>query len=219
MEEEETADAPMEEDLPPPPPPEPQLDVGDDLPPIPPEGFQPQQSDARESRGPLFAWVALLVVVTGTLTFGYFKPRTMVNMYQPMQQVYDWVGMSVDILGYGLELDQPVSDRERSEGIDTLIVSGNIKNTLDDSIMIPKLRGALLNTQKEEMYVWMFDAANKEALPGETVEYESRIQNVPAGAVSLKVTFISEEEIMAMENEKMPMTEGEDKMDKDKSAE
>ncbi|RED45058.1 MJ0042-type zinc finger domain-containing protein [Aestuariispira insulae] len=199
-------DAPMEEDLPPPPPPEPHLEIGDDLPPIPPEGFQPQRASGRtDSKGPLIAWAALgvFIVVFGIL--GYFLRFGLVESYPPLKKVYTSLGIEISILGNGLDLPQPTVDREITGEETTLVISGTATNVTDEPIVIPKIKGILLNTQNEAIHVWVFEAINTEALPGESVAYETRVVNPPRGAVNLNVTFVTDEEAHMLENEKMPM--------------
>ena len=200
-------DAPMEEDTPPPPPPEPHLEIGDDLPPIPPEGFQPQSTAPVESNGPLIAWAALgfFILVFGIV--GYFFRFGLVESYPPLSKVYNVLGIEVAILGNGLTLPDPVVDREEKGNEITLVISGTITNVTDESIVIPILKGSLLNTQGEAIHVWVFNASTTEALPAESVKYETRVVNPPPGAVNLALDFITDEESHMLENEKMPMGE------------
>lgn len=92
-------------------------------------------------------------------------------------------------LGYGLSLPDPTFMIDKDANKTILIISGFVNNTTSNALTIPVLRGAILNTKSEEIFVWTYEADSREAAAGESVAYTSRVENPPVGAVGFSVTF------------------------------
>ncbi|WP_420548267.1 MJ0042-type zinc finger domain-containing protein [Curvivirga sp.] len=178
-----------------------------DPPPIPPRNMKNvkvKRVVKKKTRSPMRAWLIFLfffaMVVAPLLIFN----KEITKSFPPAKKLYALVGIHPDIVGFGLELPDPVFEVETNDQDQTLIIRGEVVNTTSETVRIPFLNGVLLNTNKEEIYFWYFETENPEALPGESVKYESRLLNPPPGGVSLELTFATEAEVAReMEKEEM----------------
>ena len=129
---------------PPPPPPEP--------PPLPP----PSEVASKGDRGRSLAipFLVLCVVVAGGIIGAYFGRDYLIQRYPPVNAVYKFVGLEMPPVGAGLALATPEAMIE--EGI--LTIKGTVENTLGHEVKIPILRGALVDRNLQEIYVWTFNA-------------------------------------------------------------
>lgn len=186
----------IEDDLPPPPPP---TQEAEDLPPLPPEDFEPTVQTKK--RSPLKAWIGLGVFVVAFLSAGWFLQKQIVIAFPPAKAIYHSLGIKTDVVGYGLALSQPEVDREIKGDSSSLVISGTVTNETDEPISIPKLKGVLINTRKEPIHVWVFSADQEQALPGEAVKFQTKVTNPPRGAVSMTTTFITDDEAMTLTRE------------------
>lgn len=193
--------APSEAPAPPEPPTPPPIPPADDF-------VLRQRKPKVEKKSPVMAWIILLVIVLVTLASGFFFQKQITAAYPPMARVYEWVGLQPNMLGYGLELPPPSGARaERTDDGLLLIITGEIHSTLGDRADIPLLRGALIDTNRQELHVWTFHAEKPDILPGETVTYTTEIMNPPEGVTEALITFQAEDPHM-MDGD-APMEHGE----------
>lgn len=170
-------------------------------PPIPPgDDFVVRQRAPKvEKKSPVMAWVILLVIVVGALGIGFFFQRDIVAAYPPMAKVYGWVGLTPNLVGYGL--DKPNVAEAVTEVTDDgirLILRGEINSTIDDRVELPLLRGALLDSDGQELHVWTFRADKPDVLPGEGVPFETSVMNPPEGVVEAEISFQADDGSDAM---------------------
>ncbi|MTI08817.1 MJ0042-type zinc finger domain-containing protein [Curvivirga aplysinae] len=177
-----------------------------DPPPIPPRNMKNvkvKRVVKKKTRSPLKAWFILIFCIGIFVGPALYFNQSITKSFPPAKKVYALFGIHPDIVGFGLELPDPVFEIETNGQDQTLIIRGEVVNTTSETVRIPFLNGVLLNTQKEEIYFWYFETENPEALPGESVKYESRLLNPPTGGVSLELTFATEAEVAReMEKEK-----------------
>ncbi len=163
-------------------------------PPIPPAShFEPREPPTRKI-GPWISWGVLVgfivLFVSGTLYFA--KP--LVESYPGAAKIFMAVGYPIDLLGHGFELPQPVAEAHPDKTPRTLVVKGVVVNTTGDTMKIPLLKGSLRDTDGVDLASWAFRATREEALPGESVPYETETSEIPQGATTVAVTFLTEQE-------------------------
>lgn len=175
-------------------------------PPIPPgEDFVLRQRKPKvEKKSPLMAWVILILLVIVTAAVGIFMQKEIVKAYPPIAKVYGMIGIDTDLTGYGLELPDPtLSVAERSDEGTKLIFTGQIITTLDEETDLPLLRGALVDSNNQELHVWFFEPSKPNILPGEVVEYTTEVINPPQGAVKADIRFVERSAEGMMEEDAM----------------
>lgn len=193
------------------PPPPPMMD-GPEPPPIPSESdFAPRSTVPMRRKSPLAAWIVLFLIVLVSGAAAYSFQKQIVSLYPPATKIYHTFGIQVDLLGHGLELPEPEAEAVIDGDDRRLLIKGSLTNTTDETIVIPKLGGVLKDATGGILHEWVFEAEKPEAFPGETIAYESVVENPPRGATSLEVTFKTEEEAM----EAMKSMEGGDGMKTD----
>ncbi|WP_425407500.1 MJ0042-type zinc finger domain-containing protein [Hwanghaeella sp.] len=186
--------APDDDDLGAPPPPPPMMD-GPEPPPIPSEAdFAPRSTVPMRRKSPLIAWIVLFVIVIAIGAAGYSFQKQIVHLYPPAMKIYHALGIQVDLLGHGLELPEPEAEAVIDGDKRRLVIKGSLTNTTDETIVIPMLGGVLKDATGGVLHEWVFEADKPEAFPGETISYESAVEDPPRGATSLEVTFKTAEE-------------------------
>lgn len=163
-------------------------------PPIPPAShFEPREPETK-SKGPLISWLALGAFVILFVVGLWLFAKPLVEAYPPAAAVYRMVGAEIDLLGHGFELPQPVAEAHPDKTPRTLVVKGVVENTTGDTMTIPLLKGSLRDSDGADLATWVFRASREEALPSESVPYETETSNIPQGATTVAVTFLTEEE-------------------------
>lgn len=196
------------------PPPPPMMD-GPEPPPIPSEAdFAPRSTVPMRRKSPLAAWVVLFAIILFGSAGAFVFRADIVSAYPPANKIFRTIGYPVDMLGHGLELPQPNAEAVIDGDERRLLIKGSIMNTTDETIVIPKLGGVLKDATGGILHEWVFEAEKPEAFPGETIAYESVVQNPPRGATSLEVTFKTDAEAMGA----MKSMEGGDAMKSDDGA-
>ncbi len=142
-------------------------------------------------------WIALFTAIVLLSVGGILFSRDIVSVYPAANKLYALIGLPVDTLGYGLEIPNPETS-QREDGNDRIIiVTGEIRNTTDDVLDVPLLRGELKNAQGKTLFIWSFKTKEPRALAGESAAYETEIKNPPPGATELNISFTRQEEIDA----------------------
>lgn len=212
--------APEPEPAPPPPPPPPpptsEGTAGDDEdgddddtddddfdeapspPPIPSEEeIARYQTRPVRTRSLLPWWIALFVCIAGMVAAVIYFSKAIVSVYPAANKLYTAIGLPVDTLGYGLEIVSPTTSQREDGGDQVIVVSGAIRNTTNEVLDVPLLRGELKNSQGRTLFIWSFETEEPRVLPGESNEYETEIRNPPPGATDLNISFTRQEEIDA----------------------
>ncbi len=191
-------DDPYEKDDAPPPPPPPMMD-NLDPPPIPrEEDFKrPRKVTPDKRKSPLGAWIGLAVLVVVVCASGFFFSKEIVKAYPPAHAIYQALGLQIETLGDGLELREQVAVAEPDATPRRLSMEGQVYNTTSQPIQIPLLSGSLLDANGAVLLTWIFEAEKPDVFPGEAVIYKTFVEDPPAGAASIEMTFVTKEEAMA----------------------
>jgi len=137
----------------------------------------------------IVGWLALVLIVGAVIGGGILARERVVEMWPPASELFALVGMPVDVMGFGLEF-RNITWRQETEGDGTaLVVDGEVVNTLDRALPIPRLRGSLLDIREREIVFWIFTADNEMLPPGEATPFTTRLPNPPTNARGIAVTF------------------------------
>ena len=138
--------------------------------------------------GAIIGWSAFVVVVSGLLGGGLLFRETIMDVWPPSTKLYEVVGLAYPSV-YALALGNVTPSYEREGETLILIVTGDISNITEDAQAVPRLRGAILDVQSREIFIWMFDPPLPELGAGETVAFFTRVPNSPEGGHGIDVTF------------------------------
>ncbi len=140
--------------------------------------------------GVLVGWLALTIVVLALGAGGVYLRQSVVEAWPPALRLYQTVGLSVAVPGYGLEFSNISSSQTYEGDVVVLSVSGDITNTSEEVKQIPRVRVGLVNAAGRELYFWTFKALESELGPGLSTKMQGTLKSPPEAAKRLAVTFV-----------------------------
>jgi len=102
---------------------------------------------------------------------------------------YAWIGMPVNLRG--LNFDSLATTTEQHENVPILVVEGNIVNAAGRMVDVPRLRFAVRNAAREEIYSWTAMPPRALLSPGEAVAFRTRLASPPPDAHDVLVRFVN----------------------------
>jgi len=130
----------------------------------------------RAQKGNASMIIALvLIILFGGLSAGMFLLRDMVVNYVPaLSAVYELVGLN-STLGEGLEIQDVNSERGTDNGIDFLMLSGNIANMAEGPKPVPLIKAMLIDAEGEIIQSVVQEPAAMEIQGGEVLGFSVKI--------------------------------------------
>ena len=150
---------------------------------------QPGPIGRRGRAATIGGWLALVLIVAAVIGGGILARETIVETWPPAAQLFELAGMPVDVVGFGLEFRDITSRQEAAADGVALVVDGEVVNSSDRALPIPRLRGSLLDVREREIFVWIFTAESEMLAPGEATPFSTRLPNPPTNARGIAVTF------------------------------
>ena len=149
----------------------------------------------RLSENALWTGIAVVCVV---LAWGLFLgfPLGLTMLGDSLEAQFDEINNQLTP-GYGLEFDTPTPRRDVRNGVDYVIVEGEVFNPTEDTIELPWIRVALTSQQGVELTVKYFRSPKAEVEPGEAVNYKVEFKSPPRDARKALSTFVSNSEAEA----------------------
>jgi len=161
--------------------------------PIPESLSAPQTSDDDEepaggaNKFIIIGVVALVVILLGA---GLFYGRGLiVSMWPGANNIFSMIGLSGDSLGAGLDIRNVKSERETKGDGDILVIRGIVSNVVEEPRMVPLIRVSLYNSDGVVVQSKIVVPTQTELKPKAIVRFMARLENPPAGARRLEVTF------------------------------
>jgi hypothetical protein len=153
---------------------------------------QAARRGARWPRPGLSAALLLLVaahagVVTWREHIVEFLPQT--------ASLYAAIGLPVNLRGLAFENIR--MSRAEQEGTGVLVVDGSIVNVTGRPVEIPRLRLAVRNEAKREIYAWTALPSRAILAPGDALPFRSRLASPPADAREVQVRFFNRRDLVA----------------------
>ncbi|HEY0410444.1 MAG TPA: DUF3426 domain-containing protein [Candidatus Dormibacteraeota bacterium] len=171
----------------PPAPPEPVTEPPPEPVPLANAPPTPAGGEAPARRGGLVGWL-LLALVALLLAAAVFGRDQLVSAVPALLPVYQRLGLPVT-LHEGLEFAELASARRDSGGAQAVAVSGQVRNTSDHELPVPRLRVALLDDRHHELRSQIFDPPQPTLPPGGTVRFELALPDPPAEARDFTIAF------------------------------
>jgi Protein of unknown function (DUF3426) len=159
-------------------------------------GHEPGGEPASESepvlarnpgKGRLAAWLlaALVVLLLAAALAGRNEIAARLPAAAPL---YQRLGLPIE-LPLGLEFRGLSSLQRLDEGRNVLVVSGEIANISGQQRVLPSIRVALIDADREELDFGLFDPPQPELGPGGRARFEVELGEPPPGAGSFTVSF------------------------------
>jgi predicted Zn finger-like uncharacterized protein len=108
---------------------------------------------------------------------------------------YAHLGLPVNLRG--LEFENLNTATEQHEGVPILVVEGEIVNGTRKIIDVPRLRFAVRNPARQEIYSWTAVLPRTLLSPGDAVPFRTRLASPPPDAHDVLVRFLNRNDIYA----------------------
>ncbi|MFX8327797.1 hypothetical protein ABTL71_19235, partial [Acinetobacter baumannii] len=82
-----------------------------------------------------------------------------VDLWPGAADLYEAVGLPVEVLGAGLRLQNVKSQQQADEGVPVLFLEGQVANISDRSRPVPPLRATALGPNKQPLDSWPITAS------------------------------------------------------------
>jgi predicted Zn finger-like uncharacterized protein len=155
----------------------------------------PERSLRDWLRWPLSAMqsVILALLLLDAIVIGW---RTdFVRLMPQTASFYARLGLPVNLRG--LAFDNLNTEVEQHEGVPILVVEGEIFNQTRRIIDVPRLRFAVRNAARQEIYSWTTVLPRTLLSPGDAVPFRTRLASPPPDAHDVLVRFLNRNDIYA----------------------
>lgn len=144
------------------------------------------------SLSPLQTAILVLLVVDSVL-IGWRKD--IVRVLPQTASLYAAIGLSVNVRR--LSFDQVATSVESHEGVPILVVQGNIVNDTGREIDVPRLKLAVRNASKQEVYSWTVVPPQARLPAYQAAGFRARLASPPPEAHDVLVRFLTRRDIVA----------------------
>lgn len=160
--------------------------------PIPPGSNLPTlPGQYRRDRG-WIGWVSLMVVLLGLFVAGVAYRDDVVAFWPPAQQFYEMANLPIADQGFGLDIRNVKSEHGVEAGQPVLLVTGEVVNVGSGLRQVPRLRVAVGDENRRELFHWTVTLPPGNLRPGEFAAFSTRLPNPPSSVRSLSVSFFTE---------------------------
>lgn len=130
-----------------------------------------------------FAYAAC---ITFLACVAFFR-EGVVTAIPPMAPVYAAFGFPVNLTG--LDFTNVTFQRGLENGVEILLVKGEIRNVSEENRQIPAVRLALYDTASAPLYEWVKQVDEESLAPGQSAAFETRLTSPPAEASEIILRF------------------------------
>ena len=148
------------------------------------EDSNPSQPFKPSNRYSNLAAAALAMAVFGG---GIAYKQSIIAAVPDMAAIYRLAGLETNTRG--LKFINVETSTSTLEGIEQLIVRGEVENFTTGSIAVPKIRFSMRDKDEQEIYSWTAIADNETLSGGQTTIFKSSIKSPPNDAKDLKIHF------------------------------
>lgn len=143
-----------------------------------------------------FTWVQaaiLAFIMVDAIIVGWRKD--IVRILPQTASFYALMGLSVNIRG--LAFDAVTTTTEQHDGVLILVVQGSIVNQTAAVADVPRLKLALRNAAKQEVYSWTAVPPRATLTPYQAVAFRTRLASPPPDGADVLVRFVNRRDIVA----------------------
>jgi predicted Zn finger-like uncharacterized protein len=146
-------------------------------------------------RWPLSAMqsVILALILLDAIVIGW--RNDFVRLMPQTASFYAHLGLPVNLRG--LEFENLSTATEQHEGVPILVVEGDIVNETHKIVDVPRLRFAVRNPARQEIYSWTAVLPRTLLPPGDAVPFRTRLASPPPDAQDVLVRFLNRNDIYA----------------------
>jgi predicted Zn finger-like uncharacterized protein len=146
-------------------------------------------------RWPLSAMqsVILVLLLLDAIVIGW--RNDFVRLMPQTASFYARLGLPVNLRG--LDFENLSTATEQHEGVPILVVEGEIVNETHRIIDVPRLRFAVRNAGRQEIYSWTAVLPRTLLPPGDAMPFRTRLASPPPDAYDVLVRFLNRNDIYA----------------------
>ncbi len=137
--------------------------------------------------------VILVLVLLDCIVIGW--RADFVRLMPQTASFYARLGLPVNLRG--LAFENLSTATEQHEGVPILVVEGEIVNETHKIIDVPRLRFAVRNPARQEIYSWTAVLPRTLLPPGDAVPFRTRLASPPPDAYDVLVRFLNRNDIYA----------------------
>ncbi len=158
--------------------------------------YTPSVGQGISIKGKLLGWPAGAMAAAILITIAGLHQRQRVVKYLPQTAgLYAAIGLPVNLRG--ITINNVASRMIDDNGVTVLIIDGDLINTTDQSVRLPRLRFAVLGKDRQEIYAWSAQTDQTSLKPGEKINFRRRLAAPPADGQDVSVRFITASDITA----------------------
>jgi predicted Zn finger-like uncharacterized protein len=137
--------------------------------------------------------VVLVLLIFDAIIFGWRVK--IVRALPQTASFYAALGMPVNLRG--LVFANVDTATEQHEGVPILVVEGNVVNDTRGSVDVPRLKFAVRNGARQEVYSWTAVPTKAVLRPGEALAFHTRLASPPPDGQDVLVRFLNRRDILA----------------------
>jgi predicted Zn finger-like uncharacterized protein len=139
--------------------------------------------------------VAGTLMVLAVLAGGILQKQRVVEYLPQTAKLYAAIGMPVNLRG--IEIANVKSRLIDDNGIQVLVVDGDLRNVAGKQVPVPRLRFSVLGEKGDEIYAWSAQADKNSLNPGESINFRRRLAAPPQDGHRVNVRFLTAADITA----------------------
>jgi predicted Zn finger-like uncharacterized protein len=155
----------------------------------------PERSLRDWLRWPLSGMQSVILALLLLDAIVIFWRTDFVRLMPQTASFYARLGLPVNLRG--LAFDNLNTEVEQHEGVPILVVEGEIFNQTRRIIDVPRLRFAVRNAARQEIYSWTAVLPRTLLSPGDGVPFHTRLASPPPDAHDVLVRFLNRNDIYA----------------------
>ncbi len=160
--------------------------------PIPPGSNLPALRERRQHINRV-GWILLVLFLAVVLGGGFGAREGIVELWPASGRLYEAIGLGLEPEELGLDLLNVETHSIKEGEVTVLVVEGQVMNSAGRVRRVPPIRVALIDKNKREIAAWEVVAEKTELAPDELTRFSARLSSPPAGAASLAVSFVTDE--------------------------
>ncbi len=146
------------------------------------------EADKKGGKGKIIG-IAAVVLIIGLGAGLFFGRPLIIEMYPPAKDIYAMISLGGEELGEGLDIRNVKSTREVENGVDVLVVKGEIANVSEEDKMVPMISVVLFDSAGEEIQSTLAAPLKSRLQGGATIAFGAKLPEPSALARRLEVTF------------------------------
>jgi len=121
--------------------------------------------------------------------------KDIVRVLPQTASFYAAIGLAVNLRG--LSFDDVATGTEAHEGVPILVVQGSIVNDTGAAVDVPRLKLAVRNAAKQEIYSWTAAPPRARLSPYQAVAFRTRLAAPPPETRGVLVRFLNRRDVVA----------------------